>query len=103
MWWCLDGKASEYYDLLIERNQDMAYMDLIRKLEKRFGFRELPETAQEEETHILPGYRVVGTGLGTPTDENPKPLADMEEGKSMKGREVKGEGGRVLVCDVLKV
>jgi hypothetical protein len=24
----------------------MVYMDLIRKLEKRFGFRELPETAQ---------------------------------------------------------
>ena len=44
--WCLDGKASEYYALLVERNQDMAYMDLIRKLEKRFGFRELPETAQ---------------------------------------------------------
>ena len=42
----LDGKASEYYALLVERNQDMAYMDLIRKLEKRFGFRELPETAQ---------------------------------------------------------
>ena len=31
---------------MVERNQDMAYMDLIRKLEKRFGFRELPETAQ---------------------------------------------------------
>jgi hypothetical protein len=44
--WCLDGKASEYYALLAERNQDMAYMDLIQKLEKRFGFRELPETAQ---------------------------------------------------------
>jgi hypothetical protein len=44
--WCLDGKASEYYALLVERNQDMAYMDLIRKLEKRFGVRELPETAQ---------------------------------------------------------
>ena len=44
--WCLDGKASEYYALLVERNQDMAYMDLIRKLEKWFGFRELPETAQ---------------------------------------------------------
>ena len=44
--WCLDGKASEYYALLVERNQDMAYMDLIRKLEKRFGFRELPETSQ---------------------------------------------------------
>ena len=40
------SKASEYYALLVERNQDMAYMDLIRKLEKRFGFRELPETAQ---------------------------------------------------------
>ena len=37
--WCLDGKASEYYALLVERNQDMAYMDLIRKLEKRFDFR----------------------------------------------------------------
>ena len=44
--WCLDGKASEYYALLAERNQDMAHMDLIQKLEKRFGFRELPETAQ---------------------------------------------------------
>ena len=44
--WCLDGKASEYYALLVERNHDMAYMDLIRKLEKWFGFRELPETAQ---------------------------------------------------------
>jgi hypothetical protein len=28
--WCLDGKASEYYALLVECNQDMAYMDLIR-------------------------------------------------------------------------
>ena len=44
--WCLDGKASEYYALLVERNQEMVYMDLIRKLETRFGFRELPETAQ---------------------------------------------------------
>ena len=44
--WCLDGKASEYYALLVERNQDMAYMDLIRKLEKRFGFRELPGPIQ---------------------------------------------------------
>jgi hypothetical protein len=44
--WCLDGKASEYYALLVERNHDMAYKDLILKLEKRFGFRELPETAQ---------------------------------------------------------
>ena len=28
--WCLDGKASEYYALLVERNQEMVYMDLIR-------------------------------------------------------------------------
>jgi hypothetical protein len=40
----LDGKASEYYALLVERNQEMLYVDLIWKLEKRFGFRELPET-----------------------------------------------------------
>ena len=44
--WCLDGKASEYYVLLVERNHDMAYKDLTLKIEKRFGFRELPETAQ---------------------------------------------------------
>ena len=47
---------------------------------------------QEEETHILPGYRVVGTGLGVPPEENPKILVVMEEGRSMRGREVKGEG-----------
>ena len=49
---------------------------------------------QEEETHIFPYYRVVGTGLGTPPEENPKSLEDMEEGTSMKGREVRGEGGK---------
>ncbi len=44
--WCLDGKASEYYALMVERNHEMPYRDLLGKLEKRFGFRELPETAQ---------------------------------------------------------
>jgi hypothetical protein len=34
--WCLDRKASEYYALLVERNHDMAYKDLIIKLEKLF-------------------------------------------------------------------
>ena len=29
---------------------------------------------KEEEIHILPCYRVVRTGLGTPPEENPKPL-----------------------------
>jgi hypothetical protein len=54
--------------------------------------------AQEEETHLFLSYRVVGTGLGAPPEENPKILAVMQEGRSMKRREVKGEGGRVLVC-----
>ena len=53
---------------------------------------------QEEETHILPCYQVVGTDLGTPPEENPKPLEDMEEGRSMKGKEVREEGGKVSVC-----
>jgi hypothetical protein len=53
---------------------------------------------QEEETPILTCYRVVGTGLGTPPEENPKPLEDMEEGRNMKGREARREGGKVSVC-----
>ena len=32
--WCLDGKVSKYYALMVERNHDMAYKDLISKLEK---------------------------------------------------------------------
>jgi hypothetical protein len=53
---------------------------------------------QEEETHILPCYQVVGTDLGTPPEENSKPLEDMEEGRSMNGREARGERGRASVC-----
>jgi hypothetical protein len=33
--------------------------------------------AQEEETHLFLGYRVVGTGLGVPPEENPKILAPL--------------------------
>ncbi len=43
---CLEGKASEYYALVAERNNEVDYTDLVQKLEKRFGFREIPETAQ---------------------------------------------------------
>jgi hypothetical protein len=46
---------------------------------------------QEEESHILPCYRVVGAGLGTPPEENPKPLENMEEGE-------RGPRGRASVC-----
>ena len=44
--WALEVKASEYYTLLVERNHKMTYGDLVRELEKQFGFKELPETAQ---------------------------------------------------------
>ncbi|MES9883358.1 MAG: helix-hairpin-helix domain-containing protein [Sedimenticola sp.] len=43
--WCLEGKASEFYALLIERNTKIDFFDLATKLEKRFGFKDLPETA----------------------------------------------------------
>lgn len=42
----MEGKASEYYALIVERNRNVEYGDLVRKLEKLFGFKELPETAQ---------------------------------------------------------
>jgi hypothetical protein len=42
--------------------------------------------AQEEETHIFLGYRVVGTGLGVPPEENSKIIAIMQERRSMRGR-----------------
>lgn len=44
--WCLEGKASEYYALIVERKRNVEYGDLVRKLQKCFGFKELPETAQ---------------------------------------------------------
>ena len=46
-------------------------------------------------TPMLPGN---GNRPRYTPEENPKPLEDMEEGRSMKGRKVRGEGGRVSVC-----
>ena len=43
--WCLEGKASEFYMLHAEENVDMTFEQLGMKFAKRFGFRELPETA----------------------------------------------------------
>jgi hypothetical protein len=40
------GCIASGFLICCERNHDMAYKDLIMKIEKRFGFRELPETAQ---------------------------------------------------------
>ena len=42
--WCLGGSASEYFALLVKREPHLGYMDLVRKLEKRFASRELPES-----------------------------------------------------------
>ncbi|VDH89508.1 Hypothetical predicted protein [Mytilus galloprovincialis] len=44
--WCLEGKASEYYALITERDREVSYRELVEKLHKRFGFKALPETAQ---------------------------------------------------------
>jgi hypothetical protein len=48
----MDEKSSDYYALLVERNKDMAYKDPKIKLEKRFGLRELPETAQVQFSNV---------------------------------------------------
>ena len=45
----------------------------------------------------IPRLQSSGNRPGCPPEENPKILAVMQEGRSMRGREVKGEGGRVLV------
>uniref|UniRef100_K1PRF6 Uncharacterized protein n=1 Tax=Magallana gigas TaxID=29159 RepID=K1PRF6_MAGGI len=42
--WCLQGKASEFYTTIVSRDFDIDYFELIRKLEKRFNFVDLPET-----------------------------------------------------------
>ncbi len=41
--WCLEGKASEFYTLVLEK-ADLTFIELIAKMERRFGFKELPET-----------------------------------------------------------
>ena len=43
---CLKDKASEYYALCLERDEDISFTSLVKKFEKRFDRRELPETTQ---------------------------------------------------------
>ena len=43
--WSLTGKAAEYYAVLGDQ-EDLTYHSLLKKLEHRFGARELPATAQ---------------------------------------------------------
>ncbi|KAH3724157.1 hypothetical protein DPMN_049967 [Dreissena polymorpha] len=42
---CLTDRASEFYALTTDRNVEMTYAAVVEKLERRFGYRELPETA----------------------------------------------------------
>jgi hypothetical protein len=39
----LEDKAVEYFTLLLERDPQITYPDIIEKLEKRFGFQDVPE------------------------------------------------------------
>ena len=42
----LEGKAAEFYASLHEKESDLPYYDVIRRMEARFSFRELQETSQ---------------------------------------------------------
>ena len=48
MCWCLEGKAADYYSNLLDRDEHITYRSLLDKLERRFGFRDLPEMALVE-------------------------------------------------------
>ena len=43
---CLKGKASEFYATMIKRDATITYEELMQKLQKRFGIKEIPETAR---------------------------------------------------------
>ncbi|KAH3797518.1 hypothetical protein DPMN_151099 [Dreissena polymorpha] len=43
---CLTDKASEYYALVMDREVELGYHEVVDKLERRFGYRDLPETAR---------------------------------------------------------
>ena len=45
----LDGKASDFYASITEKEPDLEYFDLVSKLERIFDFQELPETVQLNE------------------------------------------------------
>ena len=42
----LEGKASEYFATIINREAAVGYAELMQKLDKRFGQKEIPQTAQ---------------------------------------------------------
>ena len=44
----LEGKAREYYATLMVRDPNIGFLEIMNKLEKRFGSVPMPETAQEQ-------------------------------------------------------
>jgi hypothetical protein len=46
--WCLEGKASDFYATVVARDRNIGILELLHKLEKRFGGAQLPDTAQVE-------------------------------------------------------
>ena len=44
--WCLTGKAADFCATLMERTKHLSYRKLLKKLDERFGDRELPASAQ---------------------------------------------------------
>lgn len=44
--WVLEAKASEYVTMLLDRNSEMEFFYIMSKMERRFGFKELPDTSQ---------------------------------------------------------
>ena len=46
LWWCLTDKALDCYAFLTEMSNFWTYSRLLRRLEERFGIKELDETAQ---------------------------------------------------------
>jgi len=44
--WALTDRAADFHATLTEQNEDFSFRGLMRRLEKRFGSKELPETAQ---------------------------------------------------------
>ena len=45
--WSLTGKTADFLAILLEQKQQLTYRGLLRKLELRFGTKELPATAQD--------------------------------------------------------
>ena len=46
--WCLEGKAGEYYTVIIIRDPNIDYFELMARIEKRFNFGDLLDTLQKQ-------------------------------------------------------